>query len=108
MPVIQNKKGSKVVVKTLVSETLALSALQSPGETIAGVGIAQVYWSGTWNVLRGGNVVLTLTGNDNWIFDGVTAINEDSTANLVMTLVSGTGTLMLELDKKFAADGAVG
>lgn len=102
MTVIQNKIGSKAVLRTFVTVTANLTDFQAAGETVAGLGISQVYYTGDWTVARGANTVLALHGSDNWEFDGLLELDQDSTGNLTITAGTNPGMLILELRKQFA------
>lgn len=99
MPVINNKKYGKAVIKVVdATETITLADLQLPGETVRGSHITEVYWTGPGTVTRNSVVVLKLTdGQDNWIFDGDFVLREG--ANSSYEIVATGGTIILEVDK---------
>jgi hypothetical protein len=103
MPIVQNKVGSTAVIRCTANETFTLANLQVGSETVTGLGIMQVYFAGDWTVARGSNTKLVLNGQDNWIFDGVTEIKDDSAGTLVITNGTNPGTLIVVVRKFFSS-----
>ncbi len=98
MPIIQNKKNGKAVIKVVNgSETITLSQLAVDGENVRSSAITAVYWTGPCTVTRNSVLILNLTdGQDNWILDGDFTIREQ--ANSSYDLVAN-GTLIIEVNK---------
>ena len=97
MPIIQNKKNGKAVIKVVNgSETITLAQLAVNGENVRASAITSVYWTGPCTVTRNSTLILNLTNGDNWILDGEMALREQ--ANSSYDLVAN-GTLIIEVNK---------
>lgn len=100
---IINRAGTSVVVHEIGSTTITKASLQSAGETVTGMNIAQVWWgtTGNWTVTRTGTIlVLTETGHIDFAGDGCSLIlNNTIDIGLALT---GSGYIMLELQKVLA------
>lgn len=98
MPIIQNKKNGKAVIKVVnASETITLAQLAVNGENVRASAITSVYWTGPCTVTRGGTLILGLTdGQDNWIFEGDFALREQANASYDIV---ANGTIIIEVNK---------
>lgn len=107
MPVINNRKNSSAVLHVTSSNTFVIAGNNSVSnvatgdEIITGCNIRTAMWSGSWTVARGSNTVLVLSnaGTLDFALNDM-AIGTDSTANVVCTLTTGTGFLMLKVGKQ--------
>ena len=101
MPIIQNKKNGKAVIKCIASETIPLANLAVGDEVVRGASICAVFWTGPWTVVRGANTVLQLTdGQDSWELEGDYAISQDESGSFVFTVGAPAGTIIIEVNKK--------
>ena len=102
--IVANKKGGKVVIRCDSNNTMNVSSLAVGGETLTGLVITQIAWTGsnTWTIARGSNTIFTLPGNGqlNLAASGIT-LGEDGTANLTITnpQAAPAGTLLIEVKK---------
>lgn len=66
--------------------------------------ISHLYFcvTGTTTVTRNGNVVITLTGEDNWNFAQETGfvLNDDNSANVSVNYGANTGTVIVTFTKE--------
>jgi hypothetical protein len=100
MPVEQNKKGGKAVIRMTANGTISLANLQLAGETVRAAYITAVYWTGPWNVVRGANTVLQLTdGQDSWMLEGDVALRDGGDQSLVFSHGTPAGTIIVEVNK---------
>lgn len=100
MPVSLNK-DLETVIRATATETLALSALAAGSQTVSAASINKILWSGNWTVARGANTKFVLAGSGAFDLDSMgMACQEDKTANLVLTLVSGTGSIVVKCKKE--------
>lgn len=100
MPVEQNKKRGKAVIRMVANGTITLADLQLAGETVRAASITAVYWTGPWTLTRGANTVLQLTdGQDNWELEGDVALNDGSDQSFVFSHGTPAGTIILEVNK---------
>lgn len=96
--IIKNGKGAGTASFHATStQTLTMAEMQNDGETLTSANIVGVYWSGTWNVTRGGVTLLALSGSG--FFDLVACpITINNTSDIIATL-TGNGTIILKLNK---------
>lgn len=100
MPVSLNK-DLETVVRATATETLALSGLAKGDQTVTAATINKILWSGNWTIARGANTKFVLSGSGSFDLDSMgMPCQEDKTANLVLTLTSGTGTLVVKCKKE--------
>jgi hypothetical protein len=98
MPIVNNKLNSYVVIRATSNETYALADVQMTNETVNGLEIKEVFFSGNCAIARGANTLLTLNGTDHWRLDtAYLAMTEWPAANVVVTVTSGS--LIIVLDK---------
>jgi len=109
----QNKPGGYVVVRSTASDYLSLNSAtagkgaNAVGETVQSMTVVGAKWtvSGTetWTIKRGANTIAILAGSGSHNYDQDQMKLEDATtpetANVVMTLSGGTGTLLLKVHK---------
>lgn len=110
---ILKKKQQQAVAKFVSvgggSATLNIYEIALQNETIdfantaANVNISHVYFcvDETTTVTRNGNVVLALTGEDNWDFSQETGfvLNDDNTGNITVNFGAGNGTCIVTVTK---------
>lgn len=101
--IIQNKKGSTVVVSVSTNTTIQVTDLAfSNDEVIGAFNITKMFWStaNTITVARGANNILFLNRSDNWPLDMFNiSLSQFNTANLVVTIPDGASSIVFELRK---------
>ena len=109
--VINNKLKSCVVHASAANASLVIAGnnsvsniTSSDTQTITGATITRLWYgasgSGYWNVKRGTNLVCSVVGTGNLLFDG-TPITIDKTATLELELIgTANGFIMVELHKE--------
>lgn len=98
MPIIANAKHTKATVRVNNgSQTINLADVQLAGETVEGLQVAKILWSGTVTIARGANTHFSLTGNGVWDFDsaGISS-REDQTASVVITATTASCVVLLK------------
>jgi len=100
MPLALNAKQRNVVIRAIADETITVASTAVGGETVAGLGITGIYWTGDWTVKRGANTLLVLTdGQDSWDLTGWGSLREDAAADIVLTSGTVKGTILLNCTK---------
>lgn len=111
MPTIINRSGTSAVFHTAANATITVvggsgvSNIASPGETISGGAITQVWWgasgAGYWNVKRDTTPLLTLSGTGYVDYAGCGAsLTANSTSTIVCELVdTSNGYILIEVQK---------
>lgn len=113
MPISYNQSGGRVLIRATGAESYIVAGNNAVSNIAANAiefvntaYISKVYWSGTWTVARGSNTVLNLTGNGNWDLAGQQmSIQDYNSANVVIT---GSGTILLQLTKDSNTSGTQG
>lgn len=110
MSIISNGINGKTILHYVANATVvvagnnSVSNVATSTEVITGATIRQVLWgtdTGAWTVKRGANTVLVLSGTNQLPFSAFNCpVNVDKAANVVITLSSGTGFIILELQKE--------
>jgi len=109
MPVAQNQKGGRALVRNasanatyVIAGNSSVSNVASTGEIVASAVITNLLWStdGTVTILRGANTICILTGTGAWSLRefGIT-LPEYPAANLVINFSSANSTAVVELAK---------
>ena len=100
MPIALNSKKKGCVIRATADETISLANTQVDGETVIGLGITEVFWTGDWTVKRGANTLLVLTdGQDSWDFTGWGSLKEWMDQPIVLTQGTVKGTIVLGCTK---------
>lgn len=98
MPLVQNAKSKKIVTRDTANATYTVASTAVGGETVVGLYITKIYWSGNWTVLRGANTLLKLSGSSHMELNGC-ALTEYSGADLVVQTDATGGSLIIEAHK---------
>lgn len=115
MPVVTNS-NKKVILRDVANATYVIAGNTSVSniaensavlgeENISGAYVAQIHWStdGLITVSRGSNTLFKLTGSGTWNFRHMgMAMNENQTANLVISTATANSTVVIELVKQHA------
>lgn len=107
---ISNKKNLAVTVHAsaanatlVIAGNNSVSNVATGDEVLTGATITQVFWgtdSGSVQILRGANLVITCTQTGHLDFAGSgMALTSDQAANLVINFESANGFAMVELQK---------
>ena len=100
MPIAINSKKKSLVIRAVANESFTVASTQVGGETVVGLGITEVYWSGDWTVKRGANTLFVLTdGQDSWDFTGWGSMKEWPAADIVLEQGTVKGTIILGVTK---------
>ena len=100
MPIATNSKQRSCIIRAIADETITLANTQVGGETVVGLGITGVYWTGDWIVSRGSNQLLVLTdGQDSWDLVGWGSLREWADQPIVLTQGTVKGTILLNVTK---------
>lgn len=95
------KNNSRILVSFIASNTVPLNTANSvPNENVSALSIGKVVGSGSWAIDRGATRIMNLNGNFNFNYevDG-TLQSQFANTDITVTLVSGNGTLLLDLRK---------
>jgi hypothetical protein len=99
---IYENRGSRALIKSVATTTIALADLQLTNETVTGFTIAKMFWStpGVITLTRNNIVVAYLNGNDHWLLDDNGVIfAEQSTFPLTITMPVNS-TIVIEVNKQ--------
>jgi hypothetical protein len=100
MPIVRNSKKRTVVFRATANETFTVASTVVGDETVVGLGITEVYWTGDWTVKRGANTLLVLNaGQDNWDFTGWGSLIEWYDADIVLEQGAVLGTIIIGCSK---------
>src|ERR1017187_10701420 len=94
--------GNVIVVGNSTVSNLCVNS--TSGEIISGAHIKRISW-GTdtnWQVLRGTNLIMVLTGTSEIVGDGIPIVL-DPTANISATTTSANSFIILEIQKTFSS-----
>lgn len=105
MSIIQNHRRGKAVVHETANVEYALADFATPNaaiETVSGVTVSKIFWTGPWVIKRGSTVIFQ-TANNTGVWDlaayGI-SLTQDPTANLAVNTSSATATLVIEVSKQ--------
>lgn len=97
MPITSNQVVGQATVLSSATETITLSQFQLPAETLTGLRIKRIFFSGNVAISNGSANLINVTGTDHWQFDssgaGIPIVNK-----LVFTLSTGA-TCVTVVDK---------
>lgn len=100
MPISNNSRKKSCTIRATANETITVASTQLAGETVVGLGITEVFWTGDWTVRRGANTLLVLTdGQDSWDLTGWGALKEWMGADIVLEQGTVPGTIILGCSK---------
>ena len=105
MPIIQNHRRGKVVIHQLANAEFSITDFATPNtsvETVTGITVTKIFWTGDWKISRGSNVIFQ-TANNTGVWDlaayGI-ALTQDPTANLIVNTASTSASLVIEIAKQ--------
>lgn len=100
MPISNNSKKKSCTIRATANESITVASTQVGGETVIGLSITEIFWTGDWTVKRGANTLLVLTdGQDSWDLTGWGALKEDMAADIVLEQGTVKGTIILGCSK---------
>jgi len=109
--ILKNGINRHVVFTAIANDSIQLSdvVVANSGESVDGLNITKIIWSGQWTVKRGANTVwqsdaLTF-GTHDFSGNGFT-LNQFNTANVVLT-TSGNSFIAVECNKATYANGSI-
>lgn len=104
--ILTNGQQGHASVRFTATDTLALTDVALPNtsiETVTGLTISSIYWTGDWKITRNGNTVFQTgvgsTGNWDLYKRGV-ALMDQANASIVATTANTSATLILGLGKQ--------
>lgn len=97
------KNNSRILVSLVGSNSVTLATANGNGltsESVSAMSIAKVIGSGSWAIDRGATRIMNLNGNFNFNYevDG-TLQSQFANTDITATLVTGNGTLLLDIRK---------
>lgn len=100
--IISNQQRGRAVILASANETHAISDFAfNAGETVQGVTILEVYFSGLWTVSRGANTLLNLSGTDHWSMkDSGVEISLYPAANVTVSTTTSNSSIILVVEKQ--------
>lgn len=104
--ILSNDQQGHAAVRFTASDTLLLTDLASPNtsiETVTGLAISSIYWTGDWKLTRNGNTVFqTVVGSfGNWdLYMRGISLGDQSNASIVATTANTASTLILSVSKQ--------
>lgn len=107
MPIIKNQIGGHVGTLDTANVSYQITDLASPNtsfETVTGMGIARLLWTGDWKITQGNTTLFQTGANTSGVWDisseGIVLMNpSDNSANLVANTAGSTSTLVMVLTK---------
>lgn len=97
MPIVYNKRNEFVVIRATANETYSLANVQLSEETVIGLEVKEIFFSGNCGIARGANTLLTLNGTDHWRLDqAYVALTEFPAADVTLTVTSGSMIVVLD------------
>ena len=106
MTIINNRPGQHVVTLDIANNSYQLSQFAMPNtslETVTGLTITKIWWTGPWQVLRGNTVVFNsdaAASVGQWDLKGNgIVININQSANVVVLTPSTNASILLEFGK---------
>lgn len=108
MPTIINQAYGKVVIRTTanvnsnVSSFAVSSDVANDAPYLTGLEIKKVWYNGRWDILRGSNTILRVSGNGLFDVDDI-SLSEDATANVIIRTPGapvGDETIIVEMKKR--------
>lgn len=106
MAIIKNQIGGHVGTLDFANVTYTTANIASPNtsvETVTGMGVARILWTGDWVIKQGANTLFqTPTGTSGvWELnaEGLVLTGANSAANITANTASSTSTLVMILTK---------
>lgn len=93
--IISNRKCGRAVIYANTTLTQTAASLQTFGETVTGLTLAGVFFSGQISIANSTATVLSANGTDHWILSayGAAVPNMDE---IVITVTSGSCTVLID------------
>lgn len=106
MTIIKNQLGGHVGTVDFANVTYTTANLASPNtsvETVTGMGVARILWTGDWSIKQGANVLFQTGGNTSGVWDlsseGIVLTGANSAANITANTAGSASTLVMILTK---------
>lgn len=106
MPIIKNQIGGHVGVVDIANASYTTANLASPNtsvETVTGVGVARILWTGDWVVKQGANILFQTGANTSGTWDltaqGLVLQGANTAANITANTAGSSSTIALILTK---------
>lgn len=104
MAITQNRSKGHAVTVDIANANYQLADFAVPNssiETVTGVCITKIIWTGDWTIKRGATVVFQTANNEgHWDLSSMgISLNTGSTANLTVNTTSSSATLILGVSK---------
>ena len=106
MPIIKNQLGGHVGTLDTANASYSLADLASPNssiETVTGMGIARLLWTGDWKVTQGNTVIFQTPAATSGTWDisseGILLMASNNAANIVANTTGSSSTLVMVLTK---------
>lgn len=95
MAILSNRKCGRAVVFANATTTITPATLQTFGETVTGLTLAGVFFSGAVSIANSTATVMSANGTDHWILSayGAGVPNMDE---VVITVTSGSCTVLID------------
>ncbi len=103
--IILNPQRGHVTTRDFANASYVITDFASPNtdvETVTGIAISRILWTGDWVIKRGGNIVFQ-TANNVGVLDltkYAISLTDNTAANLTVNTTSSSATLILQLSKK--------
>lgn len=97
MPITSNQLVGQATVVSTTTETIPLATFQLPSETLTGLRIKRIFFSGNVAIGNATANIVTMSGTDHWLLD-----QSGAALPVVTTLkvtVTGGGTSVVVVDK---------
>lgn len=106
MPIIKNQVAGHVGTVDIANVTYTTANIASPNtsvETVTGMGVARILWTGDWVVKQGANVLFQTAANTSGTWDlsseGIVLTGANSAANITANTAGSASTLVMILTK---------
>jgi hypothetical protein len=106
MAIIKNQLGGHVNTLDFANVTYTTANLSSPNtsvETVTGMGVARILWTGDWTIKQGGNLLFQTAANTTGAWelsaDGILLMAANNAANITANTAGTTSTLIMMLTK---------
>lgn len=106
MPIVKNQLGGHVGTLDTANVVYTTANLASPNssvETVTGMGVARLLWTGDWTISQGANILFQTGGNTSGVWDlsseGIVLMGANNAANITANTAGTTSTLVMVLTK---------
>ena len=106
MAVIKNQVAGHAATLDFANNSYSLNSFASPNttvETVTGIGVARIFWTGDWVISQGGNTLFQSNSGSfgNWDLtgSGIVLKGANNAANLSITTTGSSSTLALIVSK---------